>query len=292
MPRVTVVTPAFNAASFIGAAIQSVHEQSVQDWEMVVVDDGSTDGTADIVATHAAQSGGRIRLFRQPNGGVSSARNLGMREARSPFIAFLDADDWFLPERLSATIEALEGSPEAAFVHGHYMVSLPDGRVVATRPGPRSLLSGRIARHIYTRRAALNCSTITFRRSCLDEIGYFDESLRSTEDKDLWIRFADRWGVRFIERPLAVTRLRPDSLSMDADRNMLTQITFVERHYGRPGCGRLARRRAYEKIHRERAKAYLRAGQARLAQREYLRGFLAYPLELENPYMIVRSFFL
>jgi glycosyltransferase involved in cell wall biosynthesis len=286
--RVTVVTPAFNAARFVTSAIDSVRAQTFPDWEMIVVDDGSTDDTAQVVEARAAASGGRLRCLRQRNGGPGAARNTALRAARTEFVAFLDADDVYLPFRLAVTLEELQRSPAAALVHGRVLESYPDGRIAL--PPPRSSrLSGRIAGALYTRRTNLVLSTVTSRRDCLEEVGYFDESLDNTEDKDLWLRMAERWEVRYVDLPLAIYRVRPGSQSSDPDRAMRSQLAFVDKHFGRAGCGPVARRRAWAGIHLERGNEYLRAGQRDLARREYVRGLLACPIEIGNAFMVLRS---
>jgi glycosyltransferase involved in cell wall biosynthesis len=286
--RVTVVTPAFNAARFIAGAIESVRAQTFQDWEMIVVDDGSTDGTVEIVEAHAAASGGRLRCFRQPNRGPGAARNLAMRSADTEFIALLDADDAYLPFHLAVAVEELQRNPGLALVHGRVLVLHPDGRI-AYPPRPSSRLSGHITGVLYTR--STNCipSTVVLRRACLDVVGYFDESLHPSEDRDLWLRMAERWEVRFIDLPVAIYRILPGSVSSDPDRAMRTQITFLEKNFGRPGCGRLARRRALAGIHLARGDEYFSTGEKRLARREYIRGLIAWPFEVGNAYMAMRS---
>ncbi len=287
----TVVTPLFNAAHLITSAIESVRAQSFTDWEMTVVDDGSTDGSTEVVEALAAGSGGRLRCLRQPNKGAGAARNLALRSARTDFIAFLDADDAFLPFRLALSVEMLERNPGAALVHGRALEWFyPDGRV-GVGPVHASRLSGRIANALYTRRTSLNCSTITLRRTCLEEVGYFDESLHTTEDRDLWLRIAQRWDVLFVDVPVIICRIRAASLSSDPDRAMQAQLAFVEKNFGGQGCGSVARRRALAGIHLERGNEYFNAGHRDLARQQYLRGLLAHPFENGNAYMILRSLF-
>jgi glycosyltransferase involved in cell wall biosynthesis len=287
--RVTVVTPAFNAAHLIPAAIQSVRAQTFEDWEMTVVDDGSTDGTADVVEAQVGATGGRLRCVRQPNHGPAAARNLAMQSTHSEFVALLDADDMYLPFHLDLAVQELRQNPGAALVHGRVLQLHPDGRI-AYHTGWSSRLQGRIASALYTRRVNCIPSTVVFRRVCLDVVGYFDESLHTSEDRDLWLRMAERWEVRFIDLPVAIYRILPSSVSSDPDRAMRSQIAFVEKNFGRRGCGRSARRRAWAGIHRERGNQYFSAGQNVLARREYVRGLMAWPFEAHNAYMALRSF--
>ena len=118
-PAVSILTPAYDVARFIGAALDSVLGQDFPDWEMIVVDDGSRDDTA---AQVVARRDRRIRLIRQENAGVSAARSRAMAEARGDAFLFLDADDWLAPDALSRLVDTLAAAPQAVAAHGGYAV--------------------------------------------------------------------------------------------------------------------------------------------------------------------------
>lgn len=176
-PRVSVIVPAFNAETVLVEAIQSVDAQGYDDLEIAIVDDGSTDGTADV----AAALGGRVRSLRQENRGPSAARNAGLAATTGEIVAFLDADDLWPERSLEVRLEFLARNRDCAIVGGRIRDLWPD----LLGPGRHQLDSPR-ATHSF------NVGCALFRRSLFDVIGGFDEALRNGEDVDLLVRAAAR----------------------------------------------------------------------------------------------------
>ena len=135
IPSVSVIIPAFNAADTLPATVQSLFDQTRPDWEAIIVDDGSTDRTAEVAMALNNQDS-RIHLERQPNGGASSARNTGLKLARSSYVMFLDADDWIAPTYVEKMICALEHVPEANIAYCGYRRITPRGLEMPVRPVP------------------------------------------------------------------------------------------------------------------------------------------------------------
>jgi glycosyltransferase involved in cell wall biosynthesis len=218
--------PAYNVAPYIGAAIASVRAQTHTDWELLVVDDGSTDRTASIALDSAARDS-RIRVLRQANGGISSARNHGLRESASAFIAILDSDDVWAPEYLAAQLAILERDDTIDIVTGNawFLGGRLDGQLARPHPDPRQPPD--LERILEDEQAVFIMSV--FRRRVYERIGGFDEALRTNEDYDYWIRAAAA-GVRFArnDRPIGWYRRRDDSLSAGEVR-MLSGILRVFR---------------------------------------------------------------
>jgi glycosyltransferase involved in cell wall biosynthesis len=218
LPRVTVVIAAFNAANTISSALKSVLAQTEQRFEVVVVDDGSTDDTATSVASFEDP---RVRLVTQRNRGPSAARNTGLRAARGEYISILDADDLWLPQYLEVMTGALEADQNAAFAYTDAWV-LEDGtgrirrrsamsyqRPPTTVPDPRSFYLLLLERNfVYT--------SVTARRSVLEAAGGYDETLGTGEDWDLWLRISAAGG-QAVRPPglLAIHRNRRCSLASD-----------------------------------------------------------------------------
>jgi cellulose synthase/poly-beta-1,6-N-acetylglucosamine synthase-like glycosyltransferase len=121
--------------------------------------------------------------------------------------------------------------------------------------GNRRFAQGRIAPRIYMRQVELPCPTLTFRRKCIDEVGFFDETMRATEDRDLCLRIALRYEVAFVPRVIACYRVSPSSMTTDPERMIHAQMQFIEKHYGAPGCGWAARRIALSQCYKQRADA-------------------------------------
>ena len=178
---VSVVIPAYNAATFLGEAIESVFAQDGPAREVIVVDDGSTDATGAVAASFA-----EVRVITQANGGIAAARNTGLREASAPFVAFLDADDIWPAGRLAALHAALTGGVDAVFGKA---VQFGQGRE-ETAPQP-ALLAG----------------TMLIRREAVARIGDFDEAVKMGEFVDWWAR-AEEAGVRWRQIPDVVLRRR------------------------------------------------------------------------------------
>lgn len=213
-PAVTVVIPAWNAAWCVGRAIDSVLAQTFTDFELVVVDDGSTDDTAAALAPY----GGRIRVVSQANRGLAGARNAGIGAARGEYVAFLDADDWWLPEKLRRQVALMREQPRLAFCSTAVRVETPQGQPLPEWRCGQCVGRGALE-SIFSANAfvAGSGSAVMARRDALVRSGGFDESLRSLEDIDLWMRLAVLGGYGCIDEPLAVILKRPDSMSRNRE---------------------------------------------------------------------------
>jgi glycosyltransferase involved in cell wall biosynthesis len=209
-PRlVSVVIPAWNAAPCLPRAIDSVLAQTWARREIIVVDDGSTDESPALLAGY----GGQLRVLSQANAGPSSARNRGLREARGQYVAFLDADDHWLPEKLERQVALLDAHPEIGFCSTATRVI--DARGEPVRDWPCSDAPEPLLETLFLRSAAVSGSTsgVLARRELLLEAGGFDERLRGFEDPDLWIRLAARTAYACIPEVLTVVVRTPDSVS-------------------------------------------------------------------------------
>jgi glycosyltransferase involved in cell wall biosynthesis len=183
---VSVITPAYNVGRWIGEAIDSVRRQSEGRFEYVVVDDGSTDDTADVVRGRAALDA-RIRLISTANAGSGAARNLGIAETTAPFVAFLDGDDRWHPEFLRRQLHTMHTAPGpigATFCHTRVM--LESGRVVGPRWQPAGPCD--MDRFLAENNPTHNGSSLLVRRSCFDEVGVFDTGIASAVDLEMWLR--------------------------------------------------------------------------------------------------------
>ncbi len=221
-PRFSVVMAAHDSAATIGAAIGSVRLQTREDWELVVVDDGSHDDTAEIAA---ATGDPRVRVVRQENRGPSAARNAGIAVARAPLVCLLDSDDLWLPHFLAATADALASEPAASAAYTDaWVLDHRSGRIRKTsemayqRPPRRPPPSPDAFLRELLRRNFVYNSTVV-RREALLAVGGYDERLWVAEDWELWLRLAAR-GYGFVRAPglLAVHRERAGSLASDAER--------------------------------------------------------------------------
>lgn len=206
-PLVSVIIPTYNRAWIIREAIDSVLEQDFNDYELIVVDDGSTDNTPEILNNY----GDRIIILRQDNQGVSAARNRGLAEAGGQLIALLDSDDLWLPHKLSRQVDFFDKHP-AAVINQTEEIWMRNG--VRVNPRNRHRKS---AGMIFERSLGLcliSPSAVMIRKSLLEVVGGFDESLPACEDYDLWLRTSCRYPVHLIDTPLIIKRGgHPDQLS-------------------------------------------------------------------------------
>jgi GT2 family glycosyltransferase len=215
MPTVSILTPAYNSAKFIRQTLDSVLRQTFDDFEMIVVDDGSTDGTRAIVDAYAARDG-RIQVVTQPNAGIAAARNRAMTMARGRFFALLDSDDLWLPTYLAEQLAILAGRPDVAVLSANAINfgGVFDGApLLPIRARARIRLVSLL--ELVTVEDSL-CILSMFRREVVDAIGGFDATLRRSEDYDLWLRAAAAgYRIAVNPKPLGLYRRRPDSVSAD-----------------------------------------------------------------------------
>lgn len=225
LPRVSVVVPCFNTERYIAATLRAVLAQAGAELEVIVVDDCSTDGSAALVEREFPQ----VRLIRRANAGVAAARNAGIAAATARWVAFCDADDIWLPDKLVAQFEAMAAMPGCRMSYAAWQVWPSD----EAAPDP-ALLEQVAAESQDTPRWAgatgwlypellLDCvvwtSTVLMRRDLLDEIGGFDTELRIGEDYDLWLRASRVTRIERVARPLALYRKHPASITRSAPRD-------------------------------------------------------------------------
>lgn len=215
VPKVSVVIPAYNVRSYIEDALLSLERQSFKEFEAIVVDDGSTDDTAELVKVFAERDS-RFQLLQKKNGGLSSARNYGIRHACTEYIALLDGDDLYEPDKLGNHVALLDRAAEVGVVYSASRAIRDDGRRTFMYLSGKPIASDPLL--------ALLCKNFighgsngVFRRCLVDEVGEFDEELRSSEDVDFWLRIATTQRWRFHREPqvLCCYRVRPSGLSFN-----------------------------------------------------------------------------
>jgi glycosyltransferase involved in cell wall biosynthesis len=246
---VAIVITTYNHASFLRAAVRSALGQSVPADEIIVVDDGSTDHPEHVTARFAA-----VRSIRQPNAGLSAARNTGWRAATSEFVVFLDADDRLLPDALAINLQRLSAVPEAGLSYGGYIhIDAVAGlRVVAEFLPATDGYSALLRRNMIGMHAA-----VMYRRACLAEIGGFEEGLAACEDYDVYLRIALRFPIVYGPEPLAEYWHHRGNMSRDSAM-MLRHVLAVLRRQ-RPAAQHLAVMRAYREGVVSRKRHYVMA---------------------------------
>lgn len=242
--RVSVIVPAFNMAAFLPETLESVLGQSLSDWQCIVVDDGSTDGTAEVVGAFTRRDS-RISLIRQTNGGLSAARNAGIRAASGAYIQLLDADDLVEAEKLAQQVAFLEANPSVSIAYGParyfydgevrrlYLRRGPKGRTASESWMPGISGSGQrlVERLCSGSIMAVNCAIV--RVSVFKSVGLFDQELRAREDWDFWLRCA-RAGHEFsflnLPDTCALVRAHAESMSNNLIGMLNCNLKVIDKH--------------------------------------------------------------
>lgn len=225
---VSVIIPAYNQGHFLAEAVNSVLAQTYPHVEIIVVDDGSTDDTA-VVARSFTDP--RVRYVYKQNGGLSSARNEGLRHAQGQYISYLDSDDCFLPEKLAMLVGEMDAHSAVGFVAGQAIPVDEHGRHVGKKfdtPLPtdtKQLLLGN----------PLHVGSVLVRRDWQDKAGFFDESLRSYEDWDMWLRLAQAGcQMRYVPQPVSLYRFHTAQMTRDGRQMTTATFAVLDKLFGDP----------------------------------------------------------
>jgi len=246
-PKVSIVIPTYNRGDYILETVESVQTQSYRDFEIIIVDDGSTDNTREVLS-HLIENK-NIKYIYQVNRGESSARNLGVRKAKGIYIAFLDSDDLFLPTKLEKQVAYLDLNPNVAFVHSWYSKFNNLGKDLGIRNTsqysgwiyPEMLLSWQVL-------MAVPC--VMVRMDVLNEVGGFDEDQYWGADLDMWRRIAKNHPVGLIPEVLTKVRVHPGNLSASkADSLPWFEIYLQKAFRDDPDLGPVFRKRAMAKLY-------------------------------------------
>lgn len=243
-PKVSVIIPAYNCAKYLSEALDSVLAQTYLDFEIVIVDDGSTDDTESVVRGYAPA----VRYLKTGNFGPASARNRGIRASVGEYVALLDADDWWEPKKLEAQVRELENNADVALAYSDLCVHFEDGST-----NPSFLKSRPLARSGYVFDQLMESqfifpSAALIRRGCIESVGPFDESLRSLEDCDFFLRLCYAWKVVLVPEALVHRRQRVGGLT--TNQNLSTQylIKLQEKALTLPNLSADRRRRLRRRL--------------------------------------------
>ncbi|MBI5149416.1 MAG: glycosyltransferase [Candidatus Omnitrophica bacterium] len=242
--RVSIIIPVYNSEKTVGEALDSVAAQTYTDYEVIVVNDGSTDQSESAIKKYMSPPL-NVTYVEQVNNGPAAARNAGLRLAKGEFVAFLDADDLWDKDKLATAIEAMDANPDAKLVFTD-MRHVVNGRTVYAsylheRPYP-SLPNGKIYDNLLWGNFIFT-PTVLVRRDVLREVGGFDENLQIAEDYDLWLRIARRYPIHYIDRPLVTRRRIGGNITDDKQTYIKSCIRLREKllevHKEEPGRCRI-----------------------------------------------------
>jgi glycosyltransferase involved in cell wall biosynthesis len=286
LPTVSVVIPVHNAASFIEEAVESVLCQSVRPHQIIVVDDGSTDGTADILRTF----GGRIQVTSHRYGSAAASRNAGVARADGAWVAFLDADDVWLPEKLERQL-ALTADDRVGLVYTDRFNIGSRGNLPGIQSDIQPPYSGDVFLDVLVHGNRITLSSVIVRTALFRALGGFSETLRNAEDWDLWIRLSESHHVAVCLEPLVRYRFHAAMKSSNPARMQMARRTIVRGALELPRGSRLpaaTKRRILGATARTNGSDAARRGAVWLALQEFVRSAVAWPFDPELYREVVR----
>jgi len=205
MPTVNVIIHTFNNEKFIAETVESVLRQTYNGYEIIVVDDGSEDGTRDALLPYMQE----IRYHYKENGGIASAKNAGISLSNAEFIAFLDHDDLWVPDKLKIQMEHFNSNPQVGLVYAKY-TSFRNDKELRTKP--EKGYSGWIFKKLLSK-SFVQTSTVMVKRECLNAVGQFDESFKLADEYDMFLRVAKRFQCGFVDKELTRYRVHDKNAS-------------------------------------------------------------------------------
>lgn len=294
-PRVSVLIPSYNHARFLPATLQSVFDQTYTDYEIVVVDDGSTDGSVELLRSY----GDRIRLFTQQNRGTYPTLNRCVAESRGEYLAILNSDDLWAPTKLEKQVAFLDAHPQVGLVHtgGHFIDA--GGRILSTNPlgfpWPRTPTGNII--ELLVRYNRIVPSSAVLRRECFERVGGFREDLYGLGDWEMWLRVALEYDIGYIDEPLTLyrvhganaflqhRRLLEDEVKVRSETIHACETRFMQRAND-PRAMRLALAHSYACLGTD----YALLGDRKRARQAYIRSLQLYPLRFKSVLRLILTF--
>jgi len=266
MCTVSVIIPTFNRRDYITIALDSVLAQTYKDYEIIIIDDGSSDDTREILKPYRDN----LRYFYQENRGIAPSRNRGIEEARGDYIALLDSDDYWLPEKLEHQVNGFRENPQCGMIATRCSSIDPSGRFRKhNRPGK----SGWVLLDLF-KANFIRTSSAMITRECLTTVGLFDESLTECEEYDLWLRIAKHYPISFINDPLTVYTDNPHGVSTDSLVGRLIRLKVLEKEYLKESIPSALYRKRLAQNYRQVGRHFLKRGKKEEGKR-YLRHALA-----------------
>lgn len=284
MSKVSVIIPTYNRSELLYSAITSVLNQTFQDFEIIVVDDCSGDNTPEIVSK---LNNKRIKYIRNEiNKGEAEARNTGIMNSDSEYIAFLDDDDEWLPEKLTLQVDLLKNSPTRVGVvySGYVEVDLTSQKILKKR---RPSKKGDIYKFLLIKNYVGVPSTVMIRRICFERIGLFDKMIPYPTDYDLWIRISKEFYFEYIEKPLVKYHIHKNNISANAK----TRIRGIELMLERYSNIFSSNRKAYSQYHIRLGVLYCCSENTKKGRKCFLSAMRIYPAEIRSFFLLLLSFF-
>lgn len=274
-PRVSAIIPTYNYARYVAAAVDSALSQSFEDLEIVVVDDGSTDETRETLR----HLGTRIRYIPRAHRGLAATRNAGIGVSRGRYLAFLDSDDLWLPDKVSMQVARLDAEPAVGLVYTEATLFNDESTTEIPHSYWSEHPSGKILPWLL-RHNVVPSPTPMVRRELFEKVGPFDERLSACEDWDMWIRIAQVSEFAYVDRVLARYRVHSANMSLDQERMMAGRFRVLEKTFsgtGVPSEARRLRRSVFSRWHADYALHHFYAERYAQARSEVMRAVALHP---------------
>lgn len=258
-PVISVCIPTYNRKEYLKETLESVFAQTYKDYEVIVVDDGSADGTGEMIK----QVGRDVRYHWQENAGDASARNKLIELAAGKYITFLDSDDLLIPDAVGRMVAVIEHEAEPIIVYGPYLRIDESGKVIGK--SKRKLYSGFVTKYLFQEILIHSCGSM-FPRDILQKAGGFDTSLPVCSDYDLWLRLSLEYRYIALPEPTFKRRRHSGNLSAGSLQNRIIELEVLKRfYYEKGGDAVVPRRIAMDKLSREEYKV----GKYSLLEKDY-----------------------
>lgn len=210
MPEISVIIPTYNYANYIKETIESVIAQTFKGFEIIVVDDGSTDETKAVLETYIKKN--IVKYIYQANQGLAAARNAGIKNSQGRLITFLDSDDLFTKDKLQVLREVLINNPSIGMAYGNHLIWTGTKLYKKPKFSSGQAPSGWILPQLF-KTPLMSADSVLIRRECFKQVGLFDERLTSGEDWEMWLRLAKVYKIKYVDKIVAFVRVHPKSMS-------------------------------------------------------------------------------
>lgn len=232
MNLVTVIMPVYNREKYLAEAIDSVLCQTYNNFELIIIDDGSTDRSLSIAENYQSVNNARIRIIKQANQGPSVARNNAIKVAKGELIGFIDSDDKWTVDKLEMQVKLISNLPSASFVYSGYSLMNEQGEI--TREClPDKSMEGQIYKKLWTKNNNMSGGTVLVRTETITKIGLFDEDLEGGENFDLRVRLSKMGPVYFVNKSLYYYRKHSSNLTTDILRGQKAWLKLINKHLSR-----------------------------------------------------------
>ncbi len=240
--KISVIIPVYNGETTIRETLQSIFKQTFKNLEIIVINDGSTDSTIEIIKSIYDS---RLQIFSYPNAGLSASRNRGINKSLGQFISFIDADDLWTVDKLACQYKALQDNEKAAVAYS--WTDYIDVKGNFLKAGRHITATGSVYSQLLLSNLLENGSNPLIRREALNEVGGFDDSLTAAEDWDMWLRLSERYEFVCVERVQILYRVSTNSMSTNFTRQEVESLKVIERAFSQPQAESLQHLKKYSK---------------------------------------------